>query len=167
MNTSARIGIGAVAGEDMKKVSKDEKQEWLSRGFACRKEYNRLQRGRNSRLADAAKCTPTYGGIVVAGSSNPHKFERVALIHDDIEERLEEIKQIRAEIQSAIYKLKHEGEREVLFERYVNFRPFKDIGPMVGYSEGHVYVLHRQGLEHIRISRAMVERSKAKKKKTH
>lgn len=167
MNTSARIGLVAVVGEDMKKVSKDEKQEWLSRGFASRKEYNRLQRERNSRLADAAKCTPTYGGIVVAGSSNPHKFERVALIHDDIEERLEEIKQIRAEIQSAIYKLKHEGEREVLFERYVNFRPFKDIGPMVGYSEGHVYVLHRQGLEHIRISRAMVDRSKAKKKKTH
>lgn len=167
MNTSARIGIVAVVGEDMKKVSKDEKQEWLSRGFSSRKEYNRLQRERSSRLAEAAKCTPTYGGIVVAGSSNPHKFERVALIHDDIEERLEEIKQIRAEIKAAVYKLKDEGEREVLFERYVNFRAFKDIGPLVGYSEGHVYVLHRHGLEHIRISRAMIERSKAKKKKTH
>lgn len=167
MNTSVRTGIVTVVGEDMKKVSKNEKQEWLSRGFASRKEYNRLQRDRNSRLETAAKCTPTYGGIVVAGSSNPHKFERVALIHDDIEERLEEIKQIRAEIKSAVYKLKDEGEREVLFERYVNFRPFKDIGPLVGYSEGHVYVLHRQGLEHIRITRAMIERSKAKKKKTH
>ena len=83
------------------------------------------------------------------------------------EERLEEIKQIRAEIKSAIYRLKDEGEREVLFERYVNFRAFKDIGPLVGYSEGHVYVVHRQGLEHIRITRAMIERSKAKKKKTH
>ena len=88
-------------------------------------------------------------------------------IMDEEPERLEEIKQIRAEIKAAVYKRKDEGEREVLFERYVNFRAFKDIGPLVGYSEGHVYVLHRHGLEHIRISRAMIERRTAKKKKTH
>ncbi len=167
MNTSVITGTVAVIGEDMKKVSKNEKQKWLSRGLDCKCEYNRLQRERSTRIADAAKCTPTYGGIVVAGSSNPHKFERVALIHDDIDERINEIKQIRSEIKAAIYKLKDEAEREVLFERYVNFRQFKDIGPLIGYSEGHVYVLHRQALEHIRISRAMIERSEAKKKKTH
>lgn len=167
MNTSARIGIVTVVGEDMKKVSKNEKKAWMSRGLDRKREYYKLCREHRTRLETAEKCTPTYGESVMAGSSNPHKFERVALIHDDIEERLEEIKQIRAEIKAAIYRLKDEGEREVLFERYVNFRAFKDIGPLVGYSEGHVYVLHRQGLEHIRISRTMIERSKAKKKKTH
>lgn len=177
MNTSARIGIVAVVGEDMKKVSKDEKQEWLSRGLVHKREYYRLQRERSSRLADASKCTPNYGGIVVAGSSNPHKFERVTLIHDDIEERLEEINSVRAEIKKTIATLRVppgskikaetvESMKKVLFERYVNFREFDDIAQRLGYSE-HVYVLHRQGLEHIRITRAMIERSEAKKKKTH
>lgn len=163
LRTRAEAGTGV----DMSKVSKNEKQKWLSRGLECKREYNRLLRERADRIAAAAKCTPTYGGIVVAGSSDPHKFERVALLHDDIEERLEEIKQIRAEIKAAVCKVKNDGEREVLFERYINFRAFKDIAPLVGYSEGHVYVLHRKGLEHIRITRAMIDKNKGKMKKTH
>lgn len=178
MNTSARIGIVTVVGEDMKKVTKNEKKAWMSRGLDRKREYYKLCREHRARLETAAKCTPSYGGIVVAGSSNPHKFERVAMIHDDIEENLNEIERIRREIKKAIITLKVpadakikpetvEGMKNVLFERYVNFREFKDIAPKYNYSEGHVYVLHRQGLEHIRISRTMIERSKAKKKKTH
>lgn len=177
MNTCVRTDSEVRMGKDMKKVSKEEKQEWLSRGLARKRDYYRLQRERSSKLSEAAKCTPTYGGIVVAGSSNPHKFERVALVHDDIDECIAEIEAVREEIRKAIDTLRVpatskirpetvEGMKKVLLERYVNFLEFKDVAQKLGYSE-YVYTLHSKGLEHICISRTMIKRAKAKKRKTN
>lgn len=167
MSVEVSLGRCALAGSsDMDKVSKKEKQKWLSRSLDCRREYARLQREKAERFAAALSCTASYERVVVSASADPHKFDGLAMLGDGIDERLEELKKVRAEIKKAVFTLKNEGEREVLFERYVNMRKFEDIGPRVGYSEGHVYVLHRQGIEHIRITRRMIERSQ-QKKKTH
>lgn len=37
----------------------------------------------------------------------------------------------------------------VLYERYILLKEWKDVADAVGYSEGHIYELHRQGLEYV------------------
>lgn len=54
--------------------------------------------------------------------------------------------EIRQEIFATVMKVP-EDKGSVLYERYVLLKDWRDVADSVGYSESHIYELHRQGLE--------------------
>lgn len=56
--------------------------------------------------------------------------------------------EVRQEIFSTVMQVP-DDKGSVLYERYILLKEWKDVADAVGYSEGHIYELHRQGLEYV------------------
>ena len=86
--------------------------------------------------------TPHSKGISRATEDKAIRLADKALELKDAE--LEAI-QIRQDVFNLIRKIP--GEKgDVLYERYINLKSWSEVAAAVGYSERHVYNLHREGL---------------------
>ncbi len=102
------------------------------------------------RRAEALKI-PTRDGLPKSHSVDS-RVERLAVKVTDAERRVEDLKKQLAE---AIPRLEEKicaavqdsAERILLIFRYVDGMYFRDIGFLMGYSEAHVYYLHRIACE--------------------
>lgn len=56
--------------------------------------------------------------------------------------------EIRQEIFRTVMRVP-DDKGSVLYERYVLLKDWKDVADAVGYSESHIYELHRQGLDYV------------------
>lgn len=166
MMTSGRVSVelcGVIAGEGMKNtapVTVEEKIEWLSRARGIKLELEAMKETKRSMRGKATSTTASYKGIVVCGSSDPHKFDGLALLAACIKERENELKKTQAEILKAIGTVKDATLRTLLHQRYVNCKPWHEVAEDIHYSEPRVHAKHKQALREIRITQGMIERSK-------
>lgn len=80
------------------------------------------------------------------------KVERQALKLSEKADELREAEAAAIEIRQEIFKTVMQvpdDKGSVLYERYILLKEWKDVADAVGYSEGYIYELHRQGLEYV------------------
>lgn len=80
------------------------------------------------------------------------KVERQALKLSEKADALREAEAAAIETRQEIFKTVMQvpdDKGSVLYERYILLKEWKDVADAVGYSEGHIYELHRQGLEYV------------------
>lgn len=80
------------------------------------------------------------------------KVERQALKLSEKADELREAEAAAIEIRQEIFNTVMQvpdDKGSVLYERYILLNEWKDVADAVGYSEGHIYELHRQGLEYV------------------
>lgn len=80
------------------------------------------------------------------------KVERQALKLSEKVDELREAEAAAIETRQMIFRTVMQvpdDKGSVLYERYILLKEWKDVADAVGYSEGHIYELHRQGLEYV------------------
>ena len=104
------------------------------------------------RRAEALKI-PTRDGLPKSHSVDS-RVERLAIKITDAERRVDDLKK---QLDEAMPRLEQKicaatedsTERALLTFRYVDCMYFRDIGFLMGYSEAHIYYLHRVACEKI------------------
>lgn len=93
--------------------------------------------------------TPNYGGEVVSGTRNPHKYDAYVEYCDNIDRRIDELVGIKQEIQEAIAMVPDNMQRLVLIGRYINFKQWEQIAFENGYSYQRIFQVHNNALVEI------------------
>lgn len=153
---------GLISGETMEKykpVSEDDKKIWLKRVKWAVNDLMDLQESKREAMEQATSTTASYSAAVVANTKNPHKFDAVSLIDDCIEQKSRQIETLQREVMQAILTVKDIKQRKVLRELYIHCRSVPEAAERLHYSERHVKRLHKAGLDNIRITRSMVDKT--------
>ena len=121
-------------------------KEWLMRGWKLNREIDRLIASRDAVKAKVLTVTASPDAVVVDGTKDPHKFDRLAAYEDDLNRRIDEYVDIMDEIGKAIHKLEDRRYRLILIDRYQLFKQWEQIAVDEGYNIRHVWRLHGEAL---------------------
>jgi len=94
----------------------------------------------------ATNVTPTLSDMPRSSSPNPQRMEtlmcKIVDMEDDIARDADALADIRVEIALLICKVPDATQQQILRERYLNYKAWREIAEMTGYSKAHVYRLH-------------------------
>lgn len=105
-------------------------------------------------LIDAIKSTSDNDGMPHGNNISKPTEDRAIRLADRhmklVEARLEAI-EIRQQVFDVIDQVQG-VEGDVLYEKYINLKPWEDVAKAVGYSERQVFNIHGNALQQIRIA---------------
>lgn len=123
-----------------------EAKEWLNRGYKLNEEINQLEAAKRTMYDRLTSITPAYEGEIVSGTKDPHKYDAYAAYCADIDSRVDELFEIKREIQQAISKVDDAKLRALLLARYINFMTFEEIAVNMSYDWRWIMRLHNKAL---------------------
>ncbi|MGI6155712.1 MAG: hypothetical protein ACOYEB_07175 [Enterococcus lemanii] len=124
-------------------------KDWLMRAWRIDKEIEAMLVARK-RAYDRCTSVTTRPREVVVSSSHDPDTAMIALLNIEalIDERIDQLNQIKAEILNAITAVQDCTLRTLLIERYINFKTWEQIAVDMGYSFAHVTkTLHPMALQ--------------------
>lgn len=119
---------------------------WLNRARNIDREIDSLLRERSEMRDMLFSVTSNYEAIVVSGSKDPHKFDRLAILETEIDNQIDNLVSVKAEILRAINKLDDGRFRDVLRLRYLESRTFEQIAVEINYSYKQTCRIHGRAL---------------------
>lgn len=121
-------------------------KQWLSRARNIDREIDSLLRERTEMRDMLFSVTSNYEAIVVSGTKDPHKFDRLAILETEIDKQIDNLVSVKAEILRAINKLDDGRFRDVLRLRYLESRTFEQIAVEINYSYKQTCRIHGRAL---------------------
>lgn len=94
--------------------------------------------------------TAKLTGDAVQGTKDPHKYDKLAVLDGKIDERIDKLVAVKAEIMDMIAQLKDWRYREILKRRYIDMQTFERIAVDMNYSWRQVIRLHGGALVEMR-----------------
>lgn len=119
---------------------------WLNRARNIDREIDSLLRERTEERNKVLSVTSSYEAIVVSGTKDPHKFDRLAELETEIDNQIDNLVSVKAEILRAINKLEDGRFRDVLRLRYLESRTFEQIAVEINYSYKQTCRIHGRAL---------------------
>lgn len=119
---------------------------WLNRARNIDREIDSLLRERSEMRNMLFSVTSNYEEIVVSGTKDPHKFDRLAELETEIDNQIDNLVSVKAEILRAINKLDDGRFRDVLRLRYLESRTFEQIAVEINYSYKQTCRIHGRAL---------------------
>lgn len=124
-------------------------KQWLSRGRGLDREIDSLLRTKQETKDRLTSITQNYDSDGAQSTKDPHKFDRLLEIENLIDNKIDELVAVKAEILAAIFKLEDYRERAVLKGRYIDMKTFEEIAVDVHYSWKQTHRIHARGLKAI------------------
>lgn len=121
-------------------------KEWLRRGWQIDQEINSLLRTKQETRDRLTSVTAGYDGESVQGTRDPHKYDRLAELDEKIDQRIDQLIQVKGEIADAIAQVQDTRYRTLLTERYLCFRTWEQIAVDMNYSWKHIHRIHGEAL---------------------
>lgn len=122
-------------------------KDWFMRGWKLDKEVDRLMAARDAVKAKVMSVTASLGGVVVDCTKDPHKNDRLVEYEDALDRHIDEYVDITREIEAVIHQIPDERYRTLLIDRYMLFKPWKQIAVDEGYCKRHIKRLHGEALK--------------------
>ena len=119
---------------------------WLKRGWQLDREINSLLRTKQETRDRLTSVTAGYDGESVQGTRDPHKYDRLAELDEKIDQRIDQLIQVKGEIADAIAQVQDTRYRTLLTERYLCFRTWEQIAVDMNYSWKHIHRIHGEAL---------------------
>lgn len=124
-------------------------KQWLSRGRGINREIDALLKSKDEMFNQLTSITAAPSGDVVSGTKDPHKFDRLVELGDQIDRRIDELAGIKSEILATINRLEDWRYRELLRSRYIDMKNFEQIAVDMHYSWRGVMKIHANALRAI------------------
>lgn len=131
-------------------------KDWLMRAWRIDKEIEAMLVARK-RAYDRCTSVTTCPREVVVTSSHDPDTAMIALLNIEtlIDERIDQLNQIKAEIFNAITAVPDCTLRTLLIERYINFKTWEQIAVDMGYSYSNItHKLHPAALKAVEIPKS-------------
>lgn len=119
---------------------------WLKRGWQLDREINSLLRTKQETRDRLTSVTAGYDGESVQGTRDPHRYDRLAELDEKIDQRIDQLIQVKGEIADAIAQVQDTRYRTLLTERYLCFRTWEQIAVDMNYSWKHIHRIHGEAL---------------------
>lgn len=121
-------------------------KEWLNRAYKLNVEIDQLEAAKQAMFERLTSATPSYGGEVVGGTKDPHKYDLYADYKLAIDNRVDELFAIKTEIHALINRIEDTKYRALLTARYINFKTFEQIAVDMSYDWRWIMRLHKRAL---------------------
>lgn len=122
-------------------------KQWLMRAWKLDREISSLIRARDSTRERVMSITQNYSAIMVGGTKDPHKYDRLMELENRIDQRIDELVGIKEEVIAVISQVDDNRYRLILQERYIECKTFEQIAVDGYYSWRHTLRLHGKALK--------------------
>lgn len=119
---------------------------WLLRAKRLDDEINALLETRDAEFTRVTSITQKLSGSVVQTSKDPHKFDRLAELELQIDNAVDELIRVKAEVLAGIMQLGDSRHRKILRARYIDGKTFEEIAVEIKYSWKQTRRLHAAAL---------------------
>ena len=124
-------------------------KEYLRRAYKLNEEIDQLETAKHEMFSRITSITPDYNGDTVSGTKDPHKYDAYAQFAAEIDNRVDELINIKSDILNTINKVEDAKLRTLLIARYINFMTFESIAVMMNYDWRWIIQLHSRALMEI------------------
>lgn len=124
-------------------------KEYLRRAYKLNEEIDQLETAKHEMFSRITSITPDYNGDTVSGTKDPHKYDAYAQFAAEIDNRVDELINIKSDILNTINKVEDAKLRTLLIARYINFMTFESIAVMMNYDWRWIMQLHSRALMEI------------------
>ena len=130
-------------------------KKWMSRARRIDREINNLLQLKQNTRDNLTRITQEFDHDAVSGSHDPHKFDRLVALEDEIDKRVDELINVKQEILGLINQLANRNQRIVLMSYYLNMKTWEQIAVDMHYSYDNIMRLRKLGL--IEVERILQE----------
>lgn len=124
-------------------------RKWLGRARMINREINTLLLTIEESRAQIERITQNYNADGAQSTKDPHKFDRLVELENDIDQKIDELVGIKEEITAAIGRLHDGRHRTVLMDYYVRCMTLEQTAVEMNYSYAHVKRLRAIGISQI------------------
>jgi len=130
----------------------DEKRsvrQWLGRARGINREIEALLNTKKETRDQLLRITQNYSADGAQSTKDPHKYDRLAELESLIDQKVDELLVMKAEITNAISSVEDGRQRTVLLSYYVRCKTQEEIAVEEKYSYRTVKRLLREGISEI------------------
>lgn len=121
-------------------------KQWLSRARNIDSEIDTLLLSYTETKERLTHITQQITGDPVQATKDPHKYDALAQLSDQINAKVDALIMVKKEIAEVVLALPKRNQREVLFRRYVGGESWPEIAEGLNYSQRAVFKIHGRGI---------------------
>ena len=124
-------------------------KQYLGRVRRVDREISALLRMVEKTRESVTSITQKYDSDGAQSSKDPHKFDKLAELESLVDEKVDQLVDLKAEILRTIMKLEDNRQRMVLMEYYLEMKTWEQVAVDLHYSYMHVTRIHGYALREI------------------
>lgn len=105
-----------------------------------------LQQHTRDRLTNI---TQTLTADIVSGSHDPHRFDKLAELESEINNKIDDLVAVKTEIYRTLCKLPDRNQRLVLIAYYLDMTTWEQIAVNMNYSYQHIMWIRKKAIEEV------------------
>lgn len=126
-------------------------KQYLNRARGIDNRINSLLETKAKIKDQLTNITQSYEHDITSGTKDPHKFDRLVIIENQIDELIDQMLCAKSEVLSIVYQVQDWRLQEVLKRRYVDMQSFEQIAYNMNYAWRQVMRLHKKGLQEVEV----------------
>lgn len=124
-------------------------KQYLNRARRIDKEINALLRLVQTTRESLESITQNYDSDGSQSTKNPHKFDRLVELESTVDNKVDELIALKAEILNTISKLNDNRQRIILTEYYLEMKTWEQVAVDMNYSFQHTMRMHGYALKEV------------------
>ena len=124
-------------------------KQYLGRVRRVDREISALLRMVDKTRESVTNITQKYDSDGAQSTKDPHKFDKLAELESLVDEKVDQLVDLKAEILRTIMKLEDNRQRMVLMEYYLEMKTWEQVAVDLHYSYMHVTRIHGYALREI------------------
>ena len=124
-------------------------RKWLGRARGINREIETLLNTKKEARDQLLRITQNYSKDGAQSTKDPHKYDRLAELDSLIDQKVDELLEVKAEITKAINTVQDGRQRCVLLSYYVRCMTLEEIAAENHYSYRQTLRTHRAGIAEI------------------
>ena len=121
-------------------------KQWLSRGRNIDKDIDVLLKTKRDARDRVLRITQNYDGDGAQASRDPHKFDHLIELENMIDEKIDELNDIKNEITTVLMQIQNRSQRTVMISYYVRMLTFEQIAVELDISFRRVMYIRKAAI---------------------
>ena len=124
-------------------------KQWLSRARFIDREIAMLQKTKEETRDNLTKITQSYESDGAQTTKDPHKYDRLVELENEIDQKVDELIDTKREIMNVIFKVEDRNQRQVLISYYIRMKTLEKIAVEMNYSFRQIGNIRRYGIREV------------------
>lgn len=124
-------------------------KQWLGRARFIDREIALLQKTKEETRDNLTKITQSYESDGAQTTKDPHKYDRLVELENEIDQKVDELIDTKREIMNVIFKVEDRNQRQVLISYYIRMKTLEKIAVEMNYSFRQIGNIRRYGIREV------------------